>query len=155
MLDKHYALPPINLSAREAALLVALGTQAIQLRWLPFTETVQAALDKVRGALSISGQRELLTTLQEIEFVGVPALSASPAVRKAIEEAWFSRAALTIHYRREEGSVSIRQVRIERVIMERSMTFITVVDVESGARRRYSLHRIERAVAVTAPISQQ
>src|SRR5437870_846891 len=44
VLDKHYALPPINLNAREAALLVALGMQAVQLRWLPFTETVQAAL---------------------------------------------------------------------------------------------------------------
>jgi ATPase subunit of ABC transporter with duplicated ATPase domains len=58
VLDRHYALPPINLNAREAALLVALGTHAVRMRLLPFTSTVQSALDKVRGALSASSQRE-------------------------------------------------------------------------------------------------
>src|SRR4051812_31399273 len=40
-LDRHYSLPPINLSAREAAVLVAIGTQAIQMRLVPFTESLQ------------------------------------------------------------------------------------------------------------------
>lgn len=144
-LDRHYSLPPINLNAREAALLVALGLQAVRMRQLPFTETVQAALDKVRGALSVSAQRELLTTLESLQFVGIPALPAAPDVRAAIEEAWFSHAPVTVHYRRKEGSVSIRTVRIEKVVMERSSTLLNVVDVEDGQRRQYPLHLIERA----------
>jgi predicted DNA-binding transcriptional regulator YafY len=58
-LDRHYALPPINLNAREAAVLVALGAYATRMRLLPFAETLEGALDKVRGALSASAQREL------------------------------------------------------------------------------------------------
>ena len=37
------------------------------------------ALDKVRGALSVSAQRELLTLLKELKFVGVPAAAGLPA----------------------------------------------------------------------------
>lgn len=147
-LDRHYSLPPINLNAREAALLVALGTRAVQLRELPFIETVQAALDKIRGALSVSAQRELLDTLQTLQFVGVPTLPAPPAVRKAIEEAWFTGSPVLVHYRRKEGSLSIRTVRIEKVVMERSQTMLNVVDVEDGQRRLYPLHLLEKAVLV-------
>src|SRR6202000_2440789 len=62
-LDRSYSLPPVNFTAREAALLVALGRFASQMRLLPFTETLEAALDKVRAALSTSAQRELLPRL--------------------------------------------------------------------------------------------
>src|ERR1700733_10355039 len=48
-LDRDYSLPPVNFTAREAALLVALGRHAIDMRLLPFTETLDSALDKVRG----------------------------------------------------------------------------------------------------------
>src|SRR5215470_13775557 len=57
-LDRSYSLPPVNFTAREAALLVALGKFAIDMRLLPFTETMESALDKVRSALSMSAQRE-------------------------------------------------------------------------------------------------
>src|SRR5688572_15213633 len=39
-LDKSYSLPPVNFTAREAALLVALGRFAIEMRLLPFTDTL-------------------------------------------------------------------------------------------------------------------
>jgi len=65
-LDKSYSLPPVNFTPREAALLVALGRFAIDMRLLPFTGTLETALDKVRSALSTSAQRELLTRLREL-----------------------------------------------------------------------------------------
>ena len=80
-LDRHYSLPPVNLNAREAAVLVALGAYARRMRLLPFAETLEAALDKVRGALSASAQRELLSVLDGLQFVGVPALPVPAAVR--------------------------------------------------------------------------
>src|SRR4029078_6451108 len=79
-LDRSYTLPPVNFTAREAALLVALGTFAIDMRLLPFSDTLQSALDKVRGALSTSAQRELLSRLSELTFFGVPALPSKKAV---------------------------------------------------------------------------
>src|SRR6187399_2245253 len=59
-LDKSYSLPPVNFTAREAALLVALGRFAVETRLLPFEETLQRGLEKVRSALSTSAQRELI-----------------------------------------------------------------------------------------------
>src|SRR5580698_1718270 len=46
-LDRSYSLPPVNFTAREAALLVALGGNAIAMRLIPFTATLDSALDKV------------------------------------------------------------------------------------------------------------
>ena len=57
-LDKNYQLPPVNFTAREAALLVALGRFAVDMRLLPFTETLESSLDKVRAALCNMGFRK-------------------------------------------------------------------------------------------------
>src|ERR1043165_5779290 len=62
-LDRSYSLPPGNFTARDAALLVALGRLPLDMRLLPFAETLESALDKVRAALSTSAQRELLRRL--------------------------------------------------------------------------------------------
>ncbi|MGA2449775.1 MAG: HTH domain-containing protein [Polyangiaceae bacterium] len=54
-LDRHYSLPPINLNAREAALLVALGMHAVRTRWLPFTEAASTkSAERFRGPRSAS-----------------------------------------------------------------------------------------------------
>jgi predicted DNA-binding transcriptional regulator YafY len=147
-LDRHYSLPPINLSAREAAVLIALGAYASQMRLLPFSETLEAALDKVRSALSVSAQRELLSVLEGLKFVGVPALPAAAAVRKAVEEAWFTRRPLSVRYRRAEGSLRERVVNVVGVIMERHATLIHCVDADSGEERHLRLDRIEHATLV-------
>ena len=82
-LDRGYTLPPINLTPREAAVMIALGRLATELRLLPFVDTLQSGLDKVRGALSTSAQRELLTLLEGLEYTGVPSAPVAPAVRRA------------------------------------------------------------------------
>src|SRR5579864_6325447 len=84
-LDSSYSLPPVNFTSREAALMVALGRFAIDMRLLPFTDTLESGLDKVRSALSRSAQRELLRRLNELAFLGVPALPCKKAVRKTVE----------------------------------------------------------------------
>ena len=148
-LDRHYTLPPINLNAREAAVLVAIGTHAIQMRLVPFAESLGRALDKVRGALSVSAQRELLTLLKELTFVGVPAAAGLPAVRKAVEEAWFSQRILNVRYRNAQGIVRVRSVRIEGVVMERTLTLLNCVDADNGERRQLRLDRLEHAATLS------
>ena len=146
-LDKGYQLPPINLSAREAALLVALGRMAIE-RLLPFVERLESALDKVRGALSASSQRELLTLLDRLRFVAVPALPVDATVRQAVETAWFEERALRIEYKKNAHTFAPRLVRIRNVVFDRSITLLNCIDLESGQDRQFRLDRVRRATAL-------
>jgi predicted DNA-binding transcriptional regulator YafY len=147
-LDRSYSLPPVNFTAREAALLVALGRYAIDMRLLPFAETLEGALDKVRSALSTSAQRELLTRLDELSFHGVPALPSKKPVRAAFERAWFEQQLLKITYVDGNFIQSVRTVRIKSVVMDRHETRIDAVDVETDERRHFRLDRIHHAEVV-------
>jgi predicted DNA-binding transcriptional regulator YafY len=149
-LDRSYSLPPVNFSAREGALLVALGRFAIDMRLLPFTETLESALDKVRAALSTSAQRELLLRLQELSFVGVPALPIRKEVREAVERAWFEQQPLCVTYVDASYVETTRTVRIAAVVMERHETRIAAVDLETGESRHLRLDRIVRAASGVA-----
>jgi len=152
-LDKSYSLPPVNFTAREAALLVALGRFAVETRLLPFEETLQRALDKVRAALSTSAQRELMGRLDELAFVGIPSLPIAKPVRAAVERAWFEQQTLRITYRDGNGVPTKRDVRIESVVMERTETRINAFDLAKQESRQFRLDRIERAEVVPATMS--
>ncbi len=144
-LDRSYSLPPVNFTAREAALLVALGRFAIDMRLLPFAETLESGLDKVRAALSTSAQRDMLTRLGELTFQGVPALPSKKSVRAAFERAWFEQQPLRITYVDRNFIETTRDVRIEGVVMDRHETRIDALDLEKGERRQFRLDRITRA----------
>jgi len=152
-LDRHYTLPPVNFTAREAALLVALGRHATDMRLMPFTETLNSGLDKVQAALSASAQRELLTRLREIAFHGVPALPSKQDVREALERAWFEQQPLRITYVDSKFIETRRTIRILTVSIDRHETRIEGEDVDTGERRPFRLDRIQRAEAV-GPSSQ-
>ncbi|MBN8226627.1 HTH domain-containing protein [Corallococcus macrosporus] len=147
-LDRGYSLPPVNFTAREAALVVALGRFAIDMRLLPFTGTLESALDKVRSALSTSAQRELLARLRELTFLGVPSLPTRKPVREALERAWFERQPLRITYVDSNFLETVREVRVESVVMDRHETRLDAVDLASGERRHFRLDRITRAEVV-------
>src|SRR5688572_6561192 len=148
-LDRSYSLPPVNFTAREAALLVALGRHAIDLRLLPFSETLEAALDKVRSALSTSAQRDLLARLEELKFLGVPALPTKKAVRAAVERAWFEQQPLRITYVDRNFIESKRDVRVEGVLMDRHETRVDTFEFATGERRHFRLDRIVQAEVLT------
>ena len=144
-LDRHYTLPPVNFTAREAALLVALGRFAVDMRLMPFTETLNAGLDKVRGALSASAQRELLNRLGEISFHGVPALPSKREVRQVLERAWFEQQPLRITYVDGNFVQTQATVRILSVSIDRHETRIDAENLATGERRPFRLDRIQRA----------
>ena len=144
-LDRSYRLPPVNFTAREAALLVALGRHAIEMRLLPFEDTLESGLDKVRAALSTSAQREMLTRLSELSFNGVPALPSKKSVRAAIERAWFEQQPLRITYVDGNFIETTRTVRIQSVVMDRHETRIDCLDLEKDERRHFRLDRIAQA----------
>ncbi len=149
-LDRNYTLPPVNFTAREAALLVTLGRFATEVRLLPFAETLGRALDKVRGALSSSAQRELLNLMQGLSYVGVPTVPIDERVRQAIEQAWFEQRPLELRYRGANGVLSTRRVRLTSVVMERSLTLLNALDLEINEGRQFRLDRVERAKVVAA-----
>ena len=123
----------------------ALGDWAIRMRLVPFTRTLQGSIDKVRGALASSAQRELLELMRELTFVGIPAHPAAPGVRETVEDAWFERRVTRIRYRASDGTVTERQVRVRGLTMERSLTMVHCDDLSRGEKRTLRLDRIERA----------
>ena len=148
-LERSYTLPPVNFTAREAALLTLLGRFAIDMRLLPFAGTLESGLEKVRAALSTSAQRELLSRLAELSFHGVPALPIKKEVRAAIERAWFEQQPLCITYVDGNFIETSRCVRIVSVAMDRHETRLEAEDVETGERRQFRLDRISAAEALT------
>jgi predicted DNA-binding transcriptional regulator YafY len=142
-LDRAYTLPPVNFTPREAAVLVVLGRFATETRLVPFVDTLESALSKVRGALSAGQQREALAHAEKLTFAAVPALPARPAVRRAVEEAWFEQRPIRLKYRRSDGSPNERTVRITRVLMERTMTVLECEDTETRETRGVRLDRID------------
>lgn len=146
-LDKSYTLPPVNFTAREAAVLLAAGRYMTELRILPFADTLSAALDKVRGALSTSAQRELADLVEKLQLVGVPAPRVEATVRRAVERAWFEGTPLALRYRRSDGVLTERTVRVTGLVMERSMTLVVCDDLGKGEPRQLRLDRIESATA--------
>jgi predicted DNA-binding transcriptional regulator YafY len=153
-LDRSYSLPPVNFTAREAAVLVALGAFATEMRALPFVETLGTALDKVRAALPRPVARELEKKLSELSFVGIPQVPVSDEVRRAVERAWFDGSPLHVTYTNAHGETSARRVVIKKVLMDRRETRLFVHDLEVDAERELLLHRIGEATLGRPPPSR-
>jgi len=147
-LDTSYQLPPINFTAREAALLVALSRLAIEQRLIPFPSVIERAADKVRAALTTSAQRELLGLIGQLQLIGVPALPIPTTVRDAIETAWFESRALRIVYMKSKWQLSPRLVRIRNLVFDRQVTLLNCVDLESGEDRQFRLDKIQQATVL-------
>lgn len=151
-LDRHYSLPPVNFTAREAAVLITIGRWALDLRLIPFLETCASGLDKVQGALSSSAQWELGDLMRRLTFTGVPALAVAPSVARALEQAWFEQRPLRIRYVGAQTGLAVtpRTIRIERIVFERSLTLLNAIDLDKGEPRQFRLDRIEWAEVVAA-----
>jgi predicted DNA-binding transcriptional regulator YafY len=144
-LDTNYQLPPINFTAREAALLVALARMASEQRLMPFPATLERAADKVRAALSTSAQRDLLSIIKDLQIVGVPALPIPAAVREAIETAWFESRTLRIVYEKKAWQLSPRLVKIRNLVFDRQVTLLNCIDLETNQDRQFRLDKIKQA----------
>jgi len=144
-LDTNYQLPPINFTAREAALLVALARMASEQRLMPFPATLEHATDKVRAALSTSAQRELLSLIKDLQIVGVPALPIPASVREAIETAWFESRPLRIVYEKSRWQMSPRYVKIRNLVFDRQVTLLNCVDLDKNEDRQFRLDKIKSA----------
>lgn len=148
-LDKSYTLPPVNFTSREAAILVTTGRWLERIRVVPFVETLRSAIDKVQGALPTAQQREVERLLSTLSWIGVPARSASVPVRAAVEQAWVQSLPLRIVYDGSHGR-SERRVRIEAVLLERTMTILNCLDLNLGEKRQFRLHLIHEAEVLAA-----
>ena len=145
-LDRSYALPPVNFTAREAAVLLTAGAFLERARVMPFTEALGAALDKVRNALSPEARRELSALSEAMQFAVIPARPVDPQVRRAVERAFFERRPLEISYVDAHGVRTRRVVELASVVIDRGETLLNVRDrSREGGARQLKLHRIERA----------
>lgn len=149
-LDTHYQLPPVNFTAREAALLVVLARMASEQRLMPFPSTIERAADKVRAALSTSAQRELLTLIKDLQIVGVPSLPVTAAVRDAVETAWFEGRPLRIVYEKRAWEHFPRIVKIRNLVFDRTVTLLNCFDLEKREDRQFRLDKIRQATVLDA-----
>jgi predicted DNA-binding transcriptional regulator YafY len=143
-LDAHYTLPPVNISAREAAVLLILTKYAKEMRLLPFYATLESASSKVRAALSASGQRELARRLDELGFVGVPAKPVASRTVSAIERAWFEQSTLKITYpfhNARHADPTPLSIKVRSFVFDRSETRVNVTD-DNGIERQLRLDKI-------------
>jgi len=83
--------------------------------------------------------------VRELSFIGVPALPTRKDVRSHVERAWFEQRPLRITYVDGDNVESIRDVRIEQVVMHRHETRLDVTCLPGGERRHLRLDRISRA----------
>jgi len=143
-LDSTYSLPPVNFTAREAAMLVTAGRWLERARLIPFIDTLRSAIDKVQGALPAARQREAARLAGTLSWIGVPAHAPPPEVRSVVEQAWLQRVPIHIVYDGRHG-VTKRTVRVEAVIMERTMTLLNCHDLDLDQARQFMLHKILRA----------
>lgn len=140
-LERDYSMPPVNFTAREAAVLISAARFLGAMRVLPFAETLASASDKVQAALSRSAQREFLHRLDELQYVGVPAKPTLPAVRAALEQAWLLQRPLWLRYAGSRGETE-RRVRLRQIVMERGETLLNAEDLEHGELRQFRLDRV-------------
>jgi len=150
-LERDYSMPPVNFTAREAAVLISAARFLAAMRVLPFAETLATASDKLRAALSRSAQREFLKRLDELQFVGVPAKATLPEVRAALEQAWLLQRPLWLRYAGSRGETE-RTVRLETIVMERGETLLNVIDLAHGEARQL---RLDRVLAARVEAEQQ
>lgn len=143
-LDSSYSLPPVNFTAREAAILVTAGRLLERARLIPFLDTLRSAIDKVQGALPATRQREVARLVETLSWIGVPARAPAPEVRSVVEQAWLQQVPVHIVYDGARG-VSQRTVRIDAVIMERTMTLLTCHDLDLDEPRQFRFDKILRA----------
>lgn len=149
VLDRSYSMPPVNFTAREAAVVLAAGRWLIEQRMVPFAQTLATALDKVQGALPQPAQRELVGLRKTLSYVGVPSQPVDPEVAAVVERAWLDRRPLAITYDGHDG-VSKRRVRIRDVVVDRRETLINADDLDKHAARQFKLHRIRAARLLAA-----
>ncbi len=117
---------------------------------MPFVDTLEAALDKVRGALSASDQRRLAGHAASLRFAGIPAAPCKPEVRRVIEEAWFLGAVADVADVDRDGVTTERQIEVRGLFMDRMFTIVEAFDRAKQAMRHLRLDRIVRAALATA-----
>lgn len=143
-LDHSYTLPPVNFTAREAAILVTAGHWLETARLIPFVGTLRSAIDKVRGALPTARQRQVERLTKSLSWVGVPARWPSREVRAELEQAWLHDSPIRIVYNGSRGPTE-RTVRITSVVLERSMTLLNCHDLDIDEARQFEMHKIASA----------
>ncbi len=146
-LDPSYKLPPINFTAREAALLVSTADWLVRHRVIPFVDTLGDAIDKVRAALPNEVLRQLSPLSASLAFVGVPSRPVDSGVRRILEQAWYEDSTVHITYDGSRGRTE-RWIRIRQVIVDRAEVLLNCDDLDLGEPRQFRMHLIAAATLV-------
>lgn len=143
-LDPSYRLPPINFTAREAALLVSTSEWLVQNRMVPFVDTLDDAMAKVRAALPTAVARQLHHLRSSLAFVGVPSRPVDPEVRRVLEQAWYEDRPVRLVYDGYRGRTE-RRVQIRQVVVDRAEVLLNCDDLDLREPRQFTMHKVALA----------
>lgn len=144
-LDRSYILPPVNFTAREAAVLLTVGEWVVAMRMLPFTQALRSSLDKVRAALGATAQRETMELMRQLQFTGVPSRQVDVKVCAVLEQAWFEQRGVRLTYDGAKHVETTHDVTITGVLLERNETLVVGKDAVDGTIRPFKLHHVRKA----------
>ena len=98
----------------------------------------------MQGALPAARQRDVERLTASLSWVGVPARWPNDEVRAVIELAWLRDAPMRIVYDGAKGHTE-RTVRVQSVVLERTMTLLNCQDLDIDDSRQFIMHKILRA----------
>ena len=77
-----------------------------------------------------------------------PETPTSPAVREAVETAWFEHRPLRLVYARKAWEPRARVVKLRNLVFDRAHTLLNCVDLETGEDRQFRMDRITTATVL-------
>ena len=82
--------------------------------------------------------------MSTLTWIGVPVRLAATEVRAVVEHAWVNDLSLRITHDGARG-ITERDVHIEAVVLERTMTLLNSHDLAIDDKRQFRMHRIRHA----------
>ena len=151
VVDANATLPPVNITATEAA---ALAAALASHRGQPFHSDGHAALAKVLAVMDAGARSRADQLARRIWVDAADSLDGSRHVQAAVEAALLQRRVLLLSYRDETGSTTRRQVDPQLLARTRGSWYLIAWCRLRDGVRWFRLDRIESASLTTIEASE-
>jgi predicted DNA-binding transcriptional regulator YafY len=147
VLDAASTLPPLNVTAAEAA---AIAVALAALPTLPFAADARSALSKVLAAMP-PGERARAETIAGRLWLRTPERTPRPAVARVLDEAVRRLLVVVLHYTGADGRVSERAVEPVALAATRGHWYLLAWCRSRNGPRWFRTDRISAAHLTAEP----
>lgn len=147
VVDANATLPPVNITAMEAA---ALAAALASHRGQPFHADGHAALAKILAVMDTGARHRADELARRVWVDDDDSGDGTPRVRSAVEAALLDRRVLLLHYRDESGTGTRREVDPQLLARRRGAWYLIAWCRLREGVRWFRLDRIETASLTAA-----